>query len=76
MTADSTVNTPDRIPSRTALCIEFSLPPGTYATMLLRELTKQSMEKQFHSGMTADNAESGTASTSSVAAGDDSKPSA
>ena len=39
--------------TRTALSINFSLPPGTYATMLLRELTKQSMETGVHSGMTA-----------------------
>jgi tRNA pseudouridine13 synthase len=30
-----------------ALQVKFSLPPGTYATMLLRELTKSSTESQF-----------------------------
>ena len=36
-----------------ALHLKFTLPPGTYATMLLREVTKQSTESQFHSQLTA-----------------------
>ncbi len=36
-------------PRYTALQLKFTLPPGTYATMLLRELTKESTESQFHS---------------------------
>jgi tRNA pseudouridine13 synthase len=39
--------------SRRALALRFSLPPGAYATMLLRELTKQSMETEVHSAMSA-----------------------
>jgi len=30
-----------------ALLVKFSLPPGTYATMLLRELTKSSTESGY-----------------------------
>ena len=41
------------VASRRALSIGFSLSSGSYATMLLRELTKQSMETQYHSGLTA-----------------------
>lgn len=39
-----------------ALQVKFSLPPGTYATMLLRELTKASTESQFQAQLTKDNA--------------------
>jgi tRNA pseudouridine13 synthase len=36
-----------KAPKYWALQVKFSLPPGTYATMLLRELTKSSTESQF-----------------------------
>lgn len=39
-----------------ALQVKFSLPPGTYATMVLRELTKSSTECQFQAQLTKDNA--------------------
>ena len=35
-----------------ALHLSFSLPSGTYATMLLREVTKESTETEFHSRLT------------------------
>ena len=35
-----------------ALKLQFTLPPGTYATMLLRELTKESTETQFQANLT------------------------
>ena len=36
-----------------ALQLQFVLPPGTYATMLLRELTKESTEAQFQAQLTS-----------------------
>lgn len=36
-----------------ALSLKFTLPPGTYATMLLREITKESTESQYQSNLTA-----------------------
>jgi hypothetical protein len=36
-----------------ALELCFSLPPGSYATMLVRELTKQSSSTQFAKGLSA-----------------------
>ena len=42
-----------------AVMLEFTLPPGTYATMLLRELTKESTETQFQAQLTAAAAASG-----------------
>jgi tRNA pseudouridine13 synthase len=36
-----------------ALRCKFQLPPGTYATMLLRELTKESTETQYQSQLTS-----------------------
>lgn len=35
------------------LLLQFTLPPGTYATMLLRELTKESTETMFQANLTA-----------------------
>lgn len=37
-----------------ALLLKFTLPPGTYATMLLRELTRESTESQFQAQLTKD----------------------
>eukprot|EP00428_Durinskia_dybowskii_P068102 CAMPEP_0170408230 /NCGR_PEP_ID=MMETSP0117_2-20130122/28678_1 /TAXON_ID=400756 /ORGANISM="Durinskia baltica, Strain CSIRO CS-38" /LENGTH=672 /DNA_ID=CAMNT_0010665547 /DNA_START=17 /DNA_END=2035 /DNA_ORIENTATION=- len=37
-----------------ALQVKFSLPPGTYATMLLREITKSSTESMFQAQLTKD----------------------
>eukprot|EP01034_Spumella_vulgaris_P030891 gene30891-38178_t len=37
----------------TALQLKFTLPPGTYATMLLRELTKESTETQFQAQLSS-----------------------
>jgi len=39
-----------------ALFLEFTLPPGTYATMLLREVTKESTETQYQAQLTANEA--------------------
>ncbi len=36
-----------------ALQLKFTLPPGTYATMLLREVTKQSTESEYQAQLTA-----------------------
>jgi len=33
--------------------LKFTLPPGTYATMMLREVTKQGTDSQFQAGLTA-----------------------
>lgn len=41
-----------------ALQLKFSLPPGTYATMLLREITKSSTESQFQAQLTKNAASS------------------
>eukprot|EP01038_Epipyxis_sp_PR26KG_P013200 gene13200-17688_t len=41
-------------PIFTSLQLKFTLPQGTYATMLLRELTKESTESQFQASLTAD----------------------
>jgi tRNA pseudouridine13 synthase len=41
-----------------ALSLEFTLPPGTYATMLLREVTKESTETQYQAQLTAQEASS------------------
>jgi tRNA pseudouridine13 synthase len=48
VSADSTAGTP----KFWALQLKFSLPPGTYATMLLREITKSSTESQFQAQLT------------------------
>jgi len=37
-----------------ALQLQFTLPPGTYATMLLRELTKESTESCFQAQLSKD----------------------
>ena len=42
--------------SRTAARLEFTLPPSTYATMCLRELTKQSTELAHQLHLNADGA--------------------
>ncbi len=34
-----------------ALCLSFQLPSSCYATMLIRELTKQSTDKEFQSAL-------------------------
>jgi len=39
-----------------ALQLKFSLPPGSYATMLLREITKQSTETVFQASLTSQEA--------------------
>jgi tRNA pseudouridine13 synthase len=36
-----------------ALALKFTMPPGTYATMLLREITKESTETQYQAQLTA-----------------------
>eukprot|EP00808_Paulinella_micropora_P023516 g77255.t1 len=36
-----------------ALCVEFSLPCGTYATMCLREILKESTTKAFHKSLSS-----------------------
>ena len=41
------------------MTLNFTLPPGTYATMLLRELTKECTETQFQAQLTAQEAEAG-----------------
>lgn len=38
-----------------AAIVSFILPPGTYATMMLRELTKQSTESQYQAQLTSIN---------------------
>lgn len=40
----------------TALQLKFTLPPGTYATMMLRELTKESTESLFQAQLTVSSA--------------------
>ena len=59
-TTTATVATTTVIPTTSprfwALQVKFSLPPGTYATMLLRELTKSSTESQFQAQLTKDSA--------------------
>lgn len=37
-----------------ALRVSFTLTPGAYATMLLREVTKESTETEFHASLTAE----------------------
>lgn len=37
---------------RRALHLEFTLPSGSYATMLLREITKDSTDTEFHTSLT------------------------
>lgn len=41
-------------PAAKALCLEFTLRPSTYATMFLRELSKQPTDVEHHAKMTAD----------------------
>lgn len=41
-----------------ALQLKFSLPPGSYATMMLREITKQSTETVFQASLTTQEAAS------------------
>jgi tRNA pseudouridine13 synthase len=47
----------DRSKRFLAAVVEFSLPSGTYATMLLRELMKSATDSTHHASMTAANAE-------------------
>jgi tRNA pseudouridine13 synthase len=51
-------------PPLSAAVIEFNLAPGTYATMLLRELTKSSTESTYHMGLTQSAASSAAATVS------------
>jgi tRNA(Glu) U13 pseudouridine synthase TruD len=51
------------------LQLEFSLPPSSYATMLVRELTKESTSKNFQKGLTAAAGGTGAGAGGSGAAG-------
>lgn len=51
---EETAQTDKKEANLVALQLKFTLPPGTYATMLLRELTKQSTEVSYHAQMTSD----------------------
>jgi tRNA pseudouridine13 synthase len=48
----TTAVAPDADATKLALQLSFTLPPGSYATMLLREVTKESTETAFHSSLT------------------------
>ena len=50
--------------------LKFTLPPGTYATMMLREVTKQGTDSQFQAGLTAQAAAEAGASGGGGGGGD------
>jgi tRNA(Glu) U13 pseudouridine synthase TruD len=56
---------------RLALVIEFNLSPGSYATMLLRELMKEVTDASYHAELTAATAVADATRTSSSPGGDD-----
>ncbi|KAJ8598244.1 hypothetical protein CTAYLR_005498 [Chrysophaeum taylorii] len=56
-------------PSQSALILEFDLPPSSYATSCLREITKSSMSKGFHAARTLE-----AAAAAAAAAQDESPP--
>ena len=57
-----------------ALQLGFTLPPGTYATMLLREITKQPTDKDFQSGLTIKRANEEADNQQTLAADESSNP--
>lgn len=52
------------------LQLKFTLPPGTYATMMLREVTKHSTNAQYQAQLTASAAATNEASAPSASASD------
>lgn len=52
----------------TGVLLKFTLPPGTYATMMLREVTKQGTDSQFQAGLTAQAATEAAAKVQSAGA--------
>lgn len=58
--------------THTAVVLHFTLPPGTYATMLLRELTKESTETQYQAQLSYLHTESSV--STAIEKGEDSIP--
>jgi hypothetical protein len=55
---------------RLALVIEFNLSPGSYATMLLRELMKEATDSSYHAELTAATAAADVTSRDGAAVGE------
>jgi len=54
MNQNSTSSAKNSIKSRRALTLKFTLKPGIYATMLLREITKESTETEYFMKLTTE----------------------